>query len=96
MHPSSSRALQRDQEHDMKHPSSDGSHKYKTKQNKQTTLLRRQISTQISFFWVKNLLFCITKLGEEKSAKQLKKFHSVYLSLKIPLLEKRRDLTPIH
>jgi hypothetical protein len=46
MHPfSSSRAFQRDQEHNLKHPDSVdliiGTKQNKTKQNKQTTLLHR-------------------------------------------------------
>jgi hypothetical protein len=42
MHPSSWRAFQRDQERDLKHPSSVDV--IGTKQNEQTTLLHRQIS----------------------------------------------------
>jgi hypothetical protein len=41
MHPSSLRAFQRDQEHDLKHPGSVDLISTKQKQNKQTTFLHR-------------------------------------------------------
>jgi hypothetical protein len=62
MHPFSSRAFQRDQEHDMKHCSS--MDLISTKQNKQTTLLLRQISTGISFFWAKIYFFASQNWGK--------------------------------
>jgi hypothetical protein len=62
MHPSSLRALQRDQEHDMKHLSS--MDLISTKQNKQTTSLLRQISTEISFFWAKTYFFASQNWGK--------------------------------
>jgi hypothetical protein len=79
MHPSSSRAFQRDQEHDLKHPSL--MDLIRTKQNKQTTLLHKWISNEISFFWAKIYCFYITKLGENKSANLNQRNFIVYIYL---------------